>query len=608
MKNATDDQVGSTKIPDRSEVPVEYCWNLSGLFPSDNAWEAALSSFQAEVPRMDEFKGTLGQGADRLRDALDLLHQLGEQSERLAYYAHLRMSEDVGNSTAQGRLSRYQNIATAFAARTSFMAPEIQAIPAADISAWIETSALEPYRIYLQKLLRYKPHILSEAEERLLAMQSEFSQTARQGFNALTDVDMQFGEIETATGKSPLTHATYASFMQDPDRAVRQQAYTQYLEEFHAHRHTLAALYNGSVQRDVYEARVRNYPSSIAAHLFEDDVPIELYERLIATVHEFLPSLHRYYDLRRRALQLDTLRLYDMRVPLVSGVQIHTPYEDAVQHVMESLQRLGTEYVETLERGLLGGWVDRYENKGKRSGAFSAGSYHGDPYILMNYKDDVLNDVFTLTHEAGHSMHTWYSTRNQPFQHYGYTIFVAEVASTFNELCLSDHMKKTDDMQLRTYLVNKQVDDVLATLFRQTMFAEFERETHTMVERNEPLTVDSLTDLYDGLLATYFGPDIPREEHSALEGLRVPHFYSAFYVYKYATGLAASMALYQQVKDGDDTDRERYLNFLKSGGSKFPLEQLRDAGVDMTSAAPLRTALRQFDVWVSELEGLLSNV
>lgn len=590
----------------RAEVDPADCWDLRALFPNDEAWEQALLGFEAAIPRMDAFKGTLHKSATQLRTALDVLHELGQQSERLAYYAHLRLSEDIGSSPSQSRLSRYQSIATGLSARTSYIAPEIQSIPDDVMNQWLQADELEPYQIYLRNQLRYKPHILSESEERLLAMQIEFSQTAQQGFSALTDVDMEFGEIETPEGRRSLTHASYASLIQHSSRPVREQSYKQYLREFHAHRHTLAALYNGSVQLDVYQARVRNFSSSIAAHLFDDDVPLDLYDQLISTVHEFLPSLHRYYDVRRRALQLDTLRLYDTRVPLVAGVTMHTPYEQAVEHVCQSLHPLGEDYVATLRTGLQGGWVDRYENKGKRSGAFSAGSYHGDPYILMNYKDDVLNDVFTLAHEAGHSMHSWYSKHNQPFQHYNYTIFVAEVASTFNELCLADHYKtQTEDPRLLTYLTNKQVDDVLATLFRQTMFAEFEQQTHAMVERNEPLTVDSLTELYTSLLTTYFGPDIPLEEHSALEGLRVPHFYSAFYVYKYATGLASSMALHAQVRQGGAAERERYLNFLRSGGSKLPLEQLSDAGVDLRSPAPIRTALNQFDTWVTELEALL---
>ena len=594
--------MSASSTPLRSEVPRGDCWDLSKLFADDAAWEIGLKEYEARGPAMEPFKGTLRTSAARLREALDLLHDIGELEERLGYYAHLRVSEDMGNSDAQGRLARYMNLATRHAARCSFMTPEIQEIPDETMSAWLQDEGLELYRIYLHKLLRYKPHILSAAEERLLALQSEFSQTPRQGFNALTDVDMQFGDIDA----KPLTHATYASFLQHPDRDLRRRAYVQYLEAFHAHRHTLAALYNGSVQTDVYQARVRNFPSAREASLFNDDVPVTVYDGLIEVVHEFLPALHRYYALRRRVLKLDELRLYDTRVPLVADVQTHYTYEQAVHMVVESLSPLGEEYIQTLRSGLLGRWVDRYENKGKRSGAFSAGSFHGDPYILMNYKEDVLNDVFTLTHEAGHSMHTWYSARHQPFQHYGYTIFVAEVASTFNEQLLARHlMEHTTDDRLRAYLVNKQVDDMLATLFRQTMFAEFEKETHAMVERNEPLTVDSLTATYENLLRAYFGAEVPLEAHSALEGLRVPHFYSAFYVYKYATGMSAALALYDRVINGGTAEREQYLDFLKSGGSKFPLDQLRDAGVEMSSPQPIRVALQQFSDLVDRLNSYL---
>ena len=595
-----------TRPPKRRDVPPAHCWDLTRLFPDDQAWESGLTNFTLQAEQVEQFRGTLGNGVSALRAALDYTFAQNRLEERLAYYAHLRVSEDIGDSTAQGRMARLMAATSAYHARASFITPEIQQIPDAIMTAWLDDPPLEPYRVYLRKLLRFKPHVLSPPEERVLAMQTEFAYTARQGFNALTDVDMSFGVVETPDGPQPLTHGSYAALIQHPDREVRQKAYTQYLAEFHDHRHTLAALYNGSVQRDVYEARVRNQPSAIAAALFADDVPLAVYEQLITTVHDYLPVLHRYYDLRRRALKLDTLRLYDTRVPLVTEIKTRFTYEEAVDHVVTALQPLGTNYTRTLREGLLGGWVDRYENKGKRSGAFSAGSYDGDPYILLNYKEEVLSDLFTLSHEAGHSMHSWYSAQQQPFPHYQYTIFVAEVASTFNEQWLAHHLlQQTNDPAFKAYLLNKQIDDILATLFRQTMFAEFERDTHAMVEQQVPLTVDSLTDAYAGLMRRYFGPAVPLEPHSALEGLRVPHFYSAFYVYQYATGLAAALALFEQVREGGAAVRDRYLQFLASGGSQFPLEQLRAAGVDLEQAAPLRTALDRFTQLVTELEAYL---
>lgn len=593
-------------VPKRSEIPEAHKWDLQKLFASDADWEVGLKAFAARSDEVDSYRGTLNKSDTQLRAALDYVHEIGLLEERLGYYAHLRVAEDVGDSAAQGRMARYMSVAAAFQARSSFLTPEIQAIPDATINAWLEGEPLAPYRIYLRKLLRYKPHVLSDKEERLLAMQSEFSQTARSGFGALTDVDMDFGEIATADGSRPLTHASYAAFMQDPDRSIREKAYKQYIAAFNAHKHTLATLYNGSVQLDVYHARARNYPSAIEAALFHDDVPVTVYDQLVESVRSALPTLHHYYNVRRRALKLDTLHLYDTRVPLVPDIKTNYSYEQATALILDSLAPLGNEYVDTLREGLLGRWVDRYENKGKRSGAFSAASFSGDPYILMNYKDDVLGDVFTLTHEAGHSMHSWYSVRHQPFQHYNYTIFVAEVASTFNEQLLARKMMAdAGEGPLKAYLINKQIDDMLATLFRQTMFAEFEKTTHAMVERQEPLTVDSLTDAYRRLLTDYFGPDVALEEHSPLEGLRIPHFYNAFYVYKYATGMSAALALCEQVVNGSRTDRDRYLDFLKSGGSKFPLEQLCDAGVDMTTPEPVTTALQRFSELVKELEALV---
>ncbi len=593
-------------VPLREDVPAEHRWSLHKLYDNETAWERDFAAFERRMNEITACRGTLGQSAERLAACCETLHALDHLAERLGYYAHLRVAEDIARSESQGRMARYLSAATRFSALCAFITPEIQAIPDDRINAWLETDVVAPWRIHLRKILRYKPHVLSEAEERLLAMQSEFSQTARRGFDALTDADMHFGHIDTPDGRRPLTHATYASFMQNPDRELRRRAYEQYLAEYEAHKNTLAALYNGNVQLDVYGAKVRHFRSALEKSLFADDVPATVYETLIASVHDALPALHRYYDLRKRVLNLDRLRLYDTRVPIVPDVKTHHTYEQAVDLIIDSLAPLGDAYTRILRDGLRGHWVDRYENKGKRSGAFSAGSYTGDPYILMNYRDDDLSSVFTLTHEAGHSMHAWYSAEHQPYQDYQCTIFVAEVASTFNEQLLARHlMRKSDNPKLKAYLLNKQIDDLLATLFRQTMFAEYEKITHEMAERNEPLTVDSLRAAYRGLLERYFGPAVALEAASDLEGLRIPHFYAAFYVYKYATGLSAAIALSERVLNGGAQELNAYLDFLKSGGSRFPLEQLRDAGVDMASPEPVRAALANFDRLVAELERVL---
>jgi oligoendopeptidase F len=391
--------------------------------------------------------------------------------------------------------------------------------------------------------------------------------------------------------------------MESQDRDLRLKAYMRFYEHFESHKTCLAGLYSGSVKQDVIKARIRNFSSARAAALFPDNVPDEVYDNLVNTVSRNLGTLHRYYSLRKRALKLPELRHYDVYTPIVSAPKIKTSWNEAVQQVCDALAPLGEDYVSTLRSGLFGRWADRYENKGKRSGAFSAGSYSGDPYILMNYKDDSIRDVFTLAHEAGHSMHSWYSVKSNSFMHYNYTIFEAEVASTFNEELLFRYMKNQSlTKELKLYLVNKQADELLATLFRQTMFAEYEKKTHELEESGTPLTVDVLRSEYRKLLVKYFGQEMVLDDVSDLECLRIPHFYRAFYVYKYATGISASLALAERVLSGGKTEREDYFAFLKSGGSRFPIDALKIAGVDMSSPEPVQAACSSFEQLVNELE------
>jgi oligoendopeptidase F len=374
---------------------------------------------------------------------------------------------------------------------------------------------------------------------------------------------------------------------------------------FEKHKNTIAALHEGSVNQDIFEARSRGYYSARAMALFPDKVPETVYDNLVSTVRQNLAPLHRYYALRKKILKVPELRHYDVYVPLISEIKTHTTYEQAVDILREALSPLGEAYTQTLCKGLLSGWVDRYENKGKRSGAFSSGAYKSYPYILLNYKEDVLRDVFSMAHEGGHSMHSWFAAYANLYQNYQYTIFEAEVASTFNEELLFRYMvKHAQNDAMKAYLLSMRASDILATLYRQTMFAEFEAKTHAMVESGEPLTVDAFRAVYGGLLRDYFGPDMVFEDTSDLEGLRIPHFYSAFYVYKYSTGISAALALADRVLNGGDAEREDYFSFLKSGGSRYPIEALRIAGVDMQSTEPIRRALRRFAGIVNELEAL----
>jgi oligoendopeptidase F len=451
-------------------------------------------------------------------------------------------------------------------------------------------------------------------------MQTEMAQAVGQIFRQLNDADLKFGTIKDAEGQQiELSHATFSTLLHCPKRSVRKAAFHQYYQQYVGHRNTLAASLSGSVQRDVYYARVRNHPSALEASLFPDRVPVSVYENLIASVHRHLPVVHRYYDVRRRKMQLQDIHHYDTYVPILAERQSRHTWRQAVTTVLAALEPLGSDYCGALERGLSGRWCDRYENRGKQSGAFSAGSYDGDPYILMNYQPSVLDHVFTLAHEAGHSMHSLYSARHQPYTYYNYTIFVAEVASTFNEQLLSHHLlaHAHDDPQ-RAYLVNRQIDAMRGTIIRQTMFAEFEKQIHASAEAGEPLTLERLQEIYRELLKLYFGPEFILDDELSLECLRIPHFYRAFYVYKYATGMSAAIALAERVlgkgiephSDGPAVvdpikARDDYLRFLSGGCSKDPLDLLRDAGVDMEQPAAVDAVLGQFAVLVDELDRLL---
>ncbi len=516
-------------------------------------------------------------------------------------------AEDQSNSTYQRMTGRFQNVATKAGEAASFIRPEILAIEDSTIKSFMDAPELALFRLSLERLLRYKPYTLGEKEEQLLAMQGEMAGATAKIFRQLHDTDLKFGSVENENGQLiELTPSTFSQFLISPSRAVRKQAFHQFYDEFTAHENSLAAILNGSIQKDVYYARARGYDSALAQALFADNVPQSVYDNLIASVRNNLPALFKYYDLRRRKMNLSEIHHYDTYVPILTDLEIERTWDEAVQLVHDSLAPLGDEYCSILRAGLSGRWCDRYPNQGKQSGAFSYGTYDGDPYILMNYKPTVLNDVFTLAHEAGHSMHSHLSSKNQPFEYYSYAIFVAEVASTFNEQLLTHHMlENAKDDRERAYLLNNEIDDIRATIIRQTMFAEFEKITHEMVEAGEPLTIDALKTNYRQLLVDYFGPEFTLDDDLALECLRIPHFYRAFYVYKYATGLSAAIALSQRVLGGGPPELGDYLNFLKGGCSKYPLDLLRDAGVDLESPEPVDTALKHFADLVDQLDQLL---
>ena len=602
------DASAARPIPTRTDIPAADTWDLTLLYLNVNAWQADVEAVRADYPAMVKFKGRLASGASVLAEALELEKTLSLKIERLYSYASLQASEDGSNNEYLSRQGQLQNLLTRIDEATAFFAPEVQAIDDAAFADYLADPALAPWKTRLEKLRRFKPHILSEAEERLLALGASSLSGHRETFGQLTNIDMQFGVIKDENGQEvTLSQSTYSSFLYKRDQAVRSAAFHQFYQEFSDHRYTIASTLASSVKADVFRARARNYPSALEAALFSDRIPVSIYDNLIASVHANLEPLQRYYDLRKRVLKLDTIHQYDTYVPMVADMQADTSFDEAIDLVVKALEPLGGQYVDTLGEGLRRGrWCDRYETKGKRSGAFSSGSYGNPPYILMNYKADVFSDVYTLAHEAGHSMHTWYAQGHQAYQDYDYPIFLAEVASTFNEALLTHHLlEKTDDARMRAYLINREVDDLRGTLFRQTMFAEFEKTIHAMEEEGQALTLDTFSTAYHGLLEAYFGPDFTLDPELDLECLRIPHFYNAFYVYKYATGISAAVALSQKVLKGGQTDVDAYLGFLKSGGSQYPLETLQAAGVDLSTPAPINAALDLFTRRVAELETLL---
>ena len=595
-------------LPPRSKVKQSDTWDLGSLFADDDAWEAEFAKWEKKIKRYEKFKGTLGDGPEQLAACLKFDEQFDRQAERLGTYAFLKTTEDTAESEYQRMVGRYQHAASAAGQAASFIRPEILAIPARKFDKFLKSKPLDPYRVMLERLVRYKPHTLSDNEERLLAMQSQMADAASHTFRQLTDADFKFGMIKNEQGQQiELSHSSFSALLHSPKREVRRTAFHQYYDVFEAHENALAATLNGSVQRDVYYAKARGHNSAIESALFGDNVPLKVYDNLISAVRKRSDVVQHYLELRRKKMKLKDIHHYDTYVPILSDLDQRRTWKQAVDAVIQSLEPLGGQYCDVLSQGLTDErWCDRYPNRGKQSGAFSCGSFDGAPYILMNYQPTVLDHVFTLAHEAGHSMHSYYSAKHQSFIYYNYVIFVAEVASTFNEQLLSRHlMEQAGSDAERAYLVNRDIDAIRGTIIRQTMFAEFEKIIHGLAEAGEPLTIDCLKQEYGKLLSAYFGPKFAIDEQLKLECLRIPHFYRAFYVYKYATGLSAAIALSERVLSGGRQELDDFLSFLQGGCSKFPLDLLRDAGVDMEKPAPVKTALDRFESLVDELEELL---
>lgn len=598
----------NSKIPTRDEVEEKNKWDLSSIYKSDDEWEAALKTLPELTKKVAEFKGKLGTSAETLLEALKTLEKAELQMETVYHYASLQHHANEDDSVATDREGRAMMAYTDMQAELSFIEPEIQSIDETKLRQWISQPDFADYKIFIEKQLHFKKYILSEKEERILSLQMQPAQTPDAAFSVLTNVDINktFGTVNVNGKEQQLTETTWSVFLHNQDRKVREEAYKKFYAKFEEHQNTIAALYAGSVNQDVFQVRARGYDSSLQAALYGNKVPTSVYHNLIECIHKNLPTLHEYYSIRKKALGVDKLKHYDVYVPLVKSVETKTTYEEAVEICRNALAPLGKEYTDRLCDGLLNGWTDRYENVGKRSGAFSSGCYVGNPYILLNYNEENIRDVFTMAHEGGHSMHSWYSVHNNPFMCYDYTIFEAEVASTFNEELVFEYLlKNAKDEEMKKYLLAMRADDILATLFRQTMFAEFELKAHEFVENGTPLTAELLRKTYRQLLELYFGPEMNFEDNSDMEGLRIPHFYSAFYVYKYATGISAALALAHRVTTGGEKERNDYFEFLKSGGSRYPIESLKIAGVDMESVEPVQAACNTFKDIVEQLKQII---
>jgi oligoendopeptidase F len=591
-------------IPERKDIPDDYKWDLTSLFNSDEDWDKLFGEVESRINAYSDYKGRLKESVKVFKEALDVHLSLTRKIERIYTYAHLKSDEDKSNQFYEGLHQRAVSLYTRASESSSFMTPEIQSIADDQMNYFLTDDSIAEYKFYLEKILRYKPHTRSETVEHVLAMSREMANAPTLVFGQLDNVDLNFGSLEDEKGKEiELSHGNFSTFLINPNRDVRKKAFFQYYQAYEDHKHTLAATLMHSLKKDFFYSRVRNFDNCRAAALFGDNIPEAVYDNLVKTVRSNLTPFFKYMDFRKEALALSDLHFYDTYVPIVSDVTFHIPYEAAVEMSIQAMRPLGEKYIKVLKEGLLGGWVDRYENRGKRSGAYSSGCYDSAPYILLNYEKQNINSVYTLLHEGGHSIHSFYANKHQPYVDHDYTIFVAEVASTFNENLMSRYLLEhyKNDAAKTVYILNREIDNIRATLFRQTMFAEFEMIAHSTVEANAALTLDVITATYRDLLETYFGDTLVLDPELSLECLRIPHFYSAFYVYKYATGISAAIALADRVVNEGQAARDAYLNFLKLGGSKFPLDELVDAGVDMRSPDPIQRAINYFSDLVDRL-------
>lgn len=598
----------SKAVLSREEIPEHLTWRLEDIFSNDEQWEEEYKSIKELLNKAETFKGTLGKSAEHLFEALTYQDGVLRRLGKLYTYAHMRYDQDTTNSFYQGMNDRAKNLFAFAGSALAFIVPEILAIDEQKLQQFLqENEDLALYEHALRKITLQRPHVLSTTEEALLAQASEVMSVPSNVYGMLNNADLKFPSIKDENGEVvEITHGRFISLLESDNRHVRRDAFKKVYETYGNYQNTFASTLSGQIKKDNFNARIRNYRSARHAALSSNNIPENVYDLLVDTVNKHLPLLHRYIKLRKKTLALDELHMYDLYTPLVKEMKIEIDYERAKELVLAGLEPLGKEYSNILKEAFENRWIDVMENRGKRSGAYSSGTYGTNPYVLLNWQDDI-NNLFTLAHELGHSVHSYYTRKTQPFVYGNYSIFVAEVASTCNEALLNNYLLQTiDDKKKRIYLLNHYLEGFRGTVFRQTMFAEFEHLIHEMERNGESLTANLLTKTYTDLNKKYFGNDIHIDKEIGLEWARIPHFYYNYYVYQYATGFSAAIALSKKILEEGQPAVEKYINFLKSGSSDYPIEVLKKAGVDMTTAAPIEAACKVFEETLDKLEDLLS--
>lgn len=599
----------SSTLPKRSEIPESSKWRLEDIYSSDALWEKDYQKVKEMAEKLSKYNERLRENAGRLLECLNLNADMMRLFEKVYVYAHMRSHEDSTNSYYQGLSDRSDSLNVSVSSANAFIEPGILAIPDEKLAEFLkESEGLRFYGRYLDEIRRMKPHVLSAEEEQLLAMAGELAQAPGNIFNMLNNADIKFPVVKDENGNDvEVTKGRYLQLIESSDRRVRKDVFDALYSSYWKQRNTIAATLNANVKANMFSSRVRKHPSAREQSLFADNIPATVYDNLIKAIHDNLHLMYRYVNLRKKLMGLDELHMYDLYTPMLKEVKMEIPFEEARETVKKGLAALGEDYLADLEKGFDSGWIDVYENEGKRSGAYSWGCYDSHPYVLLNHSN-TLNNMFTLAHEMGHALHSYYSDSHQPYIYAQYRIFVAEVASTLNEALLMDYLlKNTTEKMKKMYLLNYFMEQFRTTVYRQTMFAEFEKIIHEKAEAGEALTADSLCAIYKDLNVKYYGPDIIVDDYIQIEWARIPHFYTSFYVYKYATGFSAAISISDQILKEGQPAVERYKKFLQSGGSDYPIELLKIANVDMSTPEPVNKALKVFESLLDQMEELIKD-